>query len=96
MMAVEFSAVVSRETTVKTYDDNAFEWFLLITVAEKFLCVAQFFNYSAFKPHIYIIFNHLVLLKTELNTKSCVLRSINKPFNKENASQFVRKVDYDA
>ena len=96
MIAVEFSAVVSRETTVKTYDDNAFEWFLLITVAEKFLCVAQFFNYSAFKPHIYIIFNHLVLLKTELNTKSCVLRSINKPFNKENASQFVRKVDYDA
>lgn len=42
MIAVEFSAVVSRETTVKTYDDNAFEWFLLITVAEKFLCVAQF------------------------------------------------------
>lgn len=25
MIAVEFSAVVSRETTVKTYDDNAFE-----------------------------------------------------------------------
>ena len=42
MIAVEFSAVVSRETTVKTYYDNAFEWFLLITVAEKFLCVAQF------------------------------------------------------
>ena len=42
MIAVEFSAVVSRETTVKTYDDNAFEWFLLITVAEKFLCLAQF------------------------------------------------------
>ncbi len=54
------------------------------------------FNYSAFKPHICIIFNHLVLLKTELNTKSCVLRRVNKPFNKENASQFVRKVDYDA
>lgn len=95
-MIAMFLTIVSRETTVKTYDDNAFEWFLLITVAEKFLCVAQFFNYSAFKPHIYIIFNHLVLLKTELNTKSCVLRSINKPFNKENASQFVRKVDYDA
>lgn len=42
MIAVEFSAVVSCETTVKTYDDNAFEWFLLITLAEKFLCVAQF------------------------------------------------------
>jgi len=36
MMAVEFSAVVSRETTVKTYDDNALSDFYLLLLLENF------------------------------------------------------------
>ena len=70
--------------------------FYLLLLLKNFSVCTVCFNYLAFKPHIYIIFNHLVLLETELNAKSCVLRSVNKPFNKENASQFVGKVDFDA